>query len=316
MAENVAYLKEMLEVPIEGGRSQDVCGQDDNFYAFGLWTDFCGLSDEEMRKAAIANAAGSSDCCGGGGGGDTGKTTDNTLFMVSEIKDGKYYVYVTAEIPVDTDVTVSFDYIVLYEGGLTSAITEEIVLTQGSDSNYTELTPGDGTIVGIENLNVTPQKTDKYSYDVVDNTDFEAFEMLYCPVRIIDLESRGIEAIEDVLDSAKKLFITDSWTDFSYNKDPEFEPNYYGDDEEVELEHTYVFVFLIDNELDANNVEVYERSLMDIRVDLGQSLGMTEYKGTKYRAYKTSKPEPQCVVYGPEDRNPKGYEWKYKVKKH
>ncbi len=150
----------------------------------------------------------------------------------------------------------------------------------------------------------------------MDNTDFEAFEMLYCPVRIIDLESRGIEAIEDVLDSAKKLFITDSWTDFSYNKDPEFEPNYYGDDEEVELEHTYVFVFLIDNELDANNVEVYERSLMDIRVDLGQSLGMTEYKGTKYRAYKTSKPEPQCVVYGPEDRNPKGYEWKYKVKKH
>ena len=111
MAENVSYLDGMLEVPFINGQSEDVCGQDDRFYAFGLWTDFCGLSDEEMKKAAIANAAGSSECCGGGGGEDTGSTgsskTENIIVITSEKTSRGYNIVATAGKAVDTEVTLT-----------------------------------------------------------------------------------------------------------------------------------------------------------------------------------------------------------------
>ena len=50
MADNVSYLDEMLEVPIIDGQSEDVCGQDDRYYAFGMWTDFCGLSEKSSHR--------------------------------------------------------------------------------------------------------------------------------------------------------------------------------------------------------------------------------------------------------------------------
>ena len=44
------YLPSMLEVPIVEGQSEDICGQDDRFYHFGLWTDYCGISINQMRQ--------------------------------------------------------------------------------------------------------------------------------------------------------------------------------------------------------------------------------------------------------------------------
>lgn len=44
------YLPGMLEVPIIDGQSEDICNQDDRYYHFGLWTDFCGISINQMRQ--------------------------------------------------------------------------------------------------------------------------------------------------------------------------------------------------------------------------------------------------------------------------
>lgn len=44
------YLPGMLEVPMVEGQSECLCGRDDRYYAFGLWTDYCGMSMKELQK--------------------------------------------------------------------------------------------------------------------------------------------------------------------------------------------------------------------------------------------------------------------------
>ena len=59
------YLPEMLEVPWIEGQSECPCGNDDRYYAFGLWTDYCGMSMKELKKY---NSFCGENCEGGGGG--------------------------------------------------------------------------------------------------------------------------------------------------------------------------------------------------------------------------------------------------------
>ena len=44
------YLPGMLEVPVIDGQSEDICNNDDRYYHFGLWTDFCDISINQMRQ--------------------------------------------------------------------------------------------------------------------------------------------------------------------------------------------------------------------------------------------------------------------------
>lgn len=59
------YLPGMLEVPWIEGQSECPCGNDDRFYAFGLWTDYCGMSMKELKKY---NSFCGEYCDGGGHG--------------------------------------------------------------------------------------------------------------------------------------------------------------------------------------------------------------------------------------------------------
>ena len=43
------YLPGMLEVPIIDGQSEDICGRDDRYYHFGMWTDFCDISINQLK---------------------------------------------------------------------------------------------------------------------------------------------------------------------------------------------------------------------------------------------------------------------------
>ena len=40
----------MLEVPMIEGQSEDICGRDDRYYHFGLWTDFCDISINQLKQ--------------------------------------------------------------------------------------------------------------------------------------------------------------------------------------------------------------------------------------------------------------------------
>lgn len=319
MAENVAYLKEMLEVPFEGGHSQDVCGQDDNFYAFGLWTDFCGLSDEEMRKAAIANAAGSSDCCGGGGGGDTGSTrTENKVVITLDLVDGKYVVNATAQKPVDIDITIEVPYIVdggeysgtlnIYNGSKTGSFTIGETTTR----------PEIGTMTYEES-----GQSDKYDYVYDDETDAPSGKnvLLYGPVKYLDMENQGVGALTgDVLSSLQRIDITTDFKEFSAKKDAEYVEEYTEnnpDKEELELEHTYDFVFLLDETIASNEVDILDISgPRENPVSLGNSIGSVERDGITFNVYRLTNLDGWGVIIGPgEDPEGSGYEWKYKVKK-
>lgn len=43
------YLPGMLEVPIIDGQSEDICGRDDRYYHFGIWTDFCDIPINQLK---------------------------------------------------------------------------------------------------------------------------------------------------------------------------------------------------------------------------------------------------------------------------
>lgn len=323
MAENVSYLNGMLEVPIIEGQSEDICGQDDRYYAFGMWTDFCGLSNEEMKKAAIANAAGSSECCGSGsgGGGDTGNTgtskTENIIAITNIVRDGKVTVTATADKAVDTEVTLTIPYIVLKDDGSTETREATITIQNGQTTGSTVLDPDDGTATKIKNnIEVEPAESDKYEFKVENKTDLKNNSILYGTVYYLEMQKYGIDAISySTLEEFGEVQLTGEAVEFSSSRDAEVVDNYRGQTS-IRNEHAYDFIFLIDSDLDVADLVVTDmQGIGDGEVvDLGQSIGSIDYDGELYAAYRLSNPVGWSVVVSP-DEQPIGYEWKYKIEK-
>lgn len=321
MAENIAYLDGMLEVPIIEGQSEDVCGQDDRYYAFGLWTDFCGLSDEEMKKAAIANAAGSSECCGGGGGGgeDTGSTgtskTENIIKITNEGESGNYTIIATAGKAVDVDVTLTIPYIVLKPDGTTEDKETVITIPKGEKTGSVKITPEEGIATKIKNdITVEPEESDKFEFKAENDTDLKNNSILYGTVYYLDMEEYGLDAISyNVLREFGEVQLGKEAVEISSTRDAEVVDNYRGQ-ASIRNEHAYDFIFLIDADLDAKNLIITDlQSLGEGEVvELGNTIGSVDYDGELYAAYRLSNPVGWSVVVSP-DEEPIGYEWKYKI---
>ena len=320
MAENVAYLKGMLEVPFIDGQSEDVCNQDDRFYAFGLWTDFCGLSDEEMKKAAIANAAGSSECCGsGGGGGDTGSTgtskTQNIIKITNTGKDGNYTITATAEKAVDTEVIVTIHYIVLKPDGTTETKDATITIPEGEKSASINITPEQGIATKIKNdIELEPEESNKFEFVAENDTDLKNNSILYGTVYYLDMEQYGLDAISfSVISEFGEINLTSGSVEISSTRDAEVVDNYRGQ-ASIRDEHAYDFIFLIDADLNAEDLIITDlQTLGDGEViDLGDSIGSVEYDGELYTAYRLTNHMGWSVVVSPSEE-PIGYEWKYKI---
>lgn len=318
MAENIAYLNGMLEVPIIDGQSEDVCNQDDRFYAFGLWTDFCGLSDEEMRKAAIANAAGSSECCGGGGG-DTGSTgsskTENIISITNDTSGGAFKINATAQKLVDTDVTITIPYVILYQDGTTEEKTVKLKLKSGDKTGSVSIDPGDGVVSKIKsNMTVEPEESDKFEFTVKNNTDFKDNSILCGTILYLDMEEYGLDAISfDVLQEFGEWNLTGKSVETSASREAEYDPNYRGQ-RSISIAHAYDFIFLIDSDLDVDSLVVTDLNGIGEGevVDLGETIGSIEYDDELYAAYRLSNPDGWSVVIGPGEE-PIGYNWKYKI---
>lgn len=323
MAKNTAYLKEMLEVPIIDGQSEDVCGQDDRYYAFGLWTDFCGLSDEEMKKAAIANAAGSSECCGGGGGGeDTGSTgstkTEDLITITNSGKDGNYTVTATAAKAVDVDVTLTIPYVILLDDGTTETRETVITIKKGEKVGTSNITVSDGTLAKISNdITVDPEESDKFEFTVKNDTDVKMNSILYGTILYIDMRDYGIDIITaDVLENFGEVNLTGRTAEISSTRDAELVPNYRGQTS-IREEHAYDYIFLIDDDIDVSKLVVTDLQTLGEgeEVDLGDSIGSIEYDDELYHVYRLSNPLGWSVVVAPGEE-PVGYEWKYKITKN
>jgi hypothetical protein len=318
MAENVAYLKGMLEVPIIDGQSEDVCNQDDRYYAFGLWTDFCGLSDEEMRKAAIANAAGSSECCGGGGGdtGDTGSTkTENIIKITNETSGGVFKVNANAQKAVDVDVIITIPYIILYPDGSTEERTTTLKINKGEKSGSITINPGSGVVSKIKNdMTVEPEESDKFEFIVEDDTDFKDNSILCGTILYTVMEEYGLDAITfDVLQDFGEWNLTGKSVEATASRDAELDPNYRGQ-ASIRREHAYDFIFLIDSDLDVDKLVVTDLNGIGEGeiVDLGETIGSVEYDDELYAVYRLSNPDGWSVVVGPGEPA-EGYDWKYKI---
>lgn len=321
MAENVSYLDGMLEVPIIDGQSEDVCGQDDRFYAFGLWTDFCGLSDEEMKKAAIANAAGSSECCGkcGGGGGDTGDTgtsrTENIIKITNKGQGDKVTVIATADKAVDTNVTLTIPYIILKDDGTTETKETSITIPSGQKTASVDIIPDEGVATKIKNdIPVDPEMSEKYEFVVKNETGLKNNSILYGTVYYLDMEAYGLDAISySVIEEFGEVQLGNEPVEFSSTRDAEVVSNYRGQ-ASIRTEHAYDFIFLIDADLDANDLIVTDLQSVGEGevVDLGETIGSVDFDGELYTAYRLSNPEGWSVVVAPSEE-PIGYEWKYKI---
>ena len=319
MAENIAYLNGMLEVPIIEGQSEDVCGQDDRYYAFGLWTDFCGLSDEELRKAAIANAAGSSECCGGGGGGDTGSTgtskTENIITVTNETGAGTFKIDATAQKALDTDVTLTIPYIILYPDASTVEKTVRLTIKKGDKTGSVTIDPGTGEVSKIKNdITVEPEESDKFEFTVKNDTDFKNNSILCGTVLYLDMEEYGLDALSfDVLQEFGEWDLTGKSVEVTSSREAEYDPNYRGQ-ASIAKAHAYDFIFLIDSDLDADSLVVTDLNGIGEGevVDLGDSIGSIEYDDELYTVYRLSNPEGWSVVVGPGE-TPTGYDWKYKI---
>ena len=320
MAENVSYLDGMLEVSIIDGQSEDVCGQDDRYYAFGMWTDFCGLSNEEMKKAAIANAAGSSECCGGGGGGgDTGNTgtsrTENIIKITGKKDDNKYIVIATADKVVDVDVVITVPYIVLKPDGTTESGEARITIPIGEKTGSVEIEPREGTVTKIKNnIEIDPDKSDKYEFKVENDTDLKNNSILYGTVYYLEMERYGIDAISySTIEEFGEVQLTGESVEFSSSRDAEVVDNYRGQ-ASIRNEHAYDFLFLIDSDHNVSDMLVTDMEGIgdgDV-VDLGTPIGSIDYDGELYVVYRLSNPSAWSVVVGP-DEPQVGYEWKYKI---
>lgn len=319
MADNVSYLDGMLEVPIIDGQSEDVCGQDDRYYAFGLWTDFCGLSNEEMKKAAIANAAGSSECCGGGGGQDTGNTgtskTENIITITSKTEGNKYTITATAAKAVDVDVTLTIQYVILQDDGTTETKEVEIKIPSGQKSGSVEITPDSGVVSKVKNdITVEPEESDKFEFTVKNDTDFKNNSILCGTILYLDMEEYGLDILTyDILSEFEEVNLTGKSVEVSTSRGAELEPNYRGQ-ASLREQHAYDFLFLIDADIDVSKLVVTDlNGIGDGEiVDLGDSIGSVEYDDELYAAYRLSNPVGWSVVVGPGEE-PIGYEWKYKI---
>jgi hypothetical protein len=315
MAENTTYLKEMLEVPMVDGHSEDVCGQDDNFYAFGFWTDFCGLSDEELKKAAIANAAGSSECCGGGGGGgDSSAVTDNTVTLTLEKVDDGFELKASAKYSTDTDVTITAPIIIHYPDGTTGSSEVTLDLPSGSKTGKTiiEVETGSGIKV-LDDITVEPEESEKYRFIIDNQTDVEINSIIYGTVLFNDMEEYGIDCLtESLVNSFGEVMLTKKETDISSTRDAEVDPAYRGQSS-IARNHAYDFLFLLDSDVFPEDLIIQDMTTLDSAViDLGESLGIIGHAGENYSVYRLSNPDGWSVVVAPGEPE-EGYEWKYKI---
>ena len=265
MTEIVNRFPPLEEVPIIEGQSEDICGQDDRYYAFGLWTDYCGLSKEEMKKAAIANAAGSSECCGGGGGGqsgDTGSTKTVNVVTITLKQDGNSWVVVaTPNKPVDEDVEVSVE-VVTNMGAIPVAFTLKKGVSSAK-SDPISLSVGEEVLkVSTESINLEPKETEEYELKPKNNTGSGSTTgeyAIYGLAKYIDVRDLGIEAITDeVMDEMKFIKITDEFTVDAFH---------YGEVDEsyrspaqtgIAINYSYAFVLLVDTDIDLEKLKIMD----------------------------------------------------------
>ena len=319
MSKIVNRFPPMEEVAWIEGQSEDICGYDDRYYAFGLWTDYCGLSNDEMKKAAIANANGSTECCGGGGGSDTGDTgstkTENVIKITNQEQGQTYIITATATKPVDTDVILTIPYIILYDDGTTETKTTEISLKKGDKTTSIKISLSDGKISKIKNdITVEPEESDKYEFVPENDTDFKTNSILCGTILYLDMEEYGLEILTpDILREFEDVQLTGKSLEVATYREAELDPNYRGQTSIAEA-HAYDFLFLIDADIDVNKLVVTDLTGIGEGevVDLGESIGSVEYDDELYAAYRLSNPDGWSVVVAPGE-DPEGYQWKYKI---
>lgn len=320
MSKTVNRFPPMEEVAWIEGQSEDICGYDDRYYAFGLWTDYCGLSDKEMKKAAIANANGSTECCGGGGGGtdtgDTGSTrTENVIKITSQSQGQTYTITATATKTVDTDVVLTIPYMILYDDGTTETKDVEVTVKKGEKVGTTKVSLSDGRIAKIKNdITVEPEESEKYEFVPENDTDFKVNSILCGTILYLDMEEYGLEILTaDILREFEDVQLTGKSVEVATAREAELDPRYKGQASIAEA-HAYDFLFLIDSDIDVSKLVVTDLTGIGDGevVDLGESIGSVEYDDELYAAYRLSNPSGWSVVVAPGE-DPEGYQWKYKI---
>lgn len=309
MANNIPYPKEMLEVPFIDGQSEDICGNDDRYYAFGLWTDFCGMEDEELRKAGAANARGDNPCCEG-----EEEPTELEINKISLSISGGNKIVATAEKPVDVDVVLTVTYVVMKSDGTTSEEKIKIRIPENKKAGSVQIHLDDGQIVKISNdIEVNPSESELYEFIAVNDSDIKINSILYGTVHYNSMEETGIAALTpEIINEFGEVFMIGSDIEISKKQDAEVDENYRGQ-QSIAINHSYDFIFLIDRDIDKNDLIFKDETDIESDVlDLGDSIGTVEYDGEIYNAFRLSNPLGWSVVVA--DGEPMiGYEWKYKI---
>lgn len=177
------YLPGMLEVPWIEGQSECPCGNDDRYYAFGLWTDYCGMSMKELKKY---NSYCGENCEGGGGGGGckpcpcppcpdppeppVPPTPEKIIDVIKAVVSGSTITFTPHYVPTsDLVLTVKYQYTDINGNLVKTEVTT--VLEAGTAGTSIKITiPGGATGLSVLDILVSPDEDENYKY-VIERED-------------------------------------------------------------------------------------------------------------------------------------------------
>ena len=152
----INYLPGMLEVPIIEGQSEDFCNQDDRYYHFGLWTDFCDISINQMKQYNTFPNAPKDD----GYPYDPSEGTDIIAYHVS----GTSIVFESPEKVESTlTFTINYDY-TDKNGNIQHATITTKMPKWGTEAEATIVLPDGITKYDITKVEVSPERDAWYYY--------------------------------------------------------------------------------------------------------------------------------------------------------
>lgn len=178
----------------ENGITLDSCGSDERQYSWGLYTDLCGMSVEDARKAASA-------CCGGGGDEpETGKTANKVIFSLEPTLTGGYALTLKFSAAPTAPVIASYR---LNGIDKTISIPAGIIEYQTGDAV-------DDKYATLDNISFT-SIDEKYEYSAVNNVKTGIFKIKF----ILD----GKTYLEDNVKYNSKITIPDTPTGYTTGYD-------------------------------------------------------------------------------------------------
>ena len=305
------YLPGMLEVPWIEGQSECPCGRDDRYYAFGLWTDYCGMSMKDLRKY--------NSFCG--------------EFCESEEPEKEKIVDVITATVSGTSVTFSPQYppasdvvlTVYYQytdknGNLTKSQISTVMEAGTVNAGVEILLPSLATNFSITDITVSPEEDDTYYYVIEridkDVTKKDAFRFKFVHTLTDDSELLTEDFVSSMVEAQfySRNYVElqfslgepgDPYSQYEFHTYEDMVPveglDEMGDDEAEEniVNNAVDIVFAVDTDI----------SRWKILDELGLSfetpghnfekIGVTEYNGEDYNILRYKNPDNLSLAYDP-----------------